>query len=386
MNSTVSTATLIYSTCDPFYVSAACRLCTVCPPQTLWSLHYTWVHLALSILKHNIQRDSDGVRPHSTTGGIIHPAQQKTIIGNLLAGAQRRVFLLYYTMMWHPKLFFLTHKNMQKKTVTINKIFISIFCTRKTNGGVICKYVSLATVLKIPLYIIFGLCSSLNPLLHNPTISQTQRYCSPPTCHLPIPPKLSLSLPHIYASLRLVVFTVAFLQEWSCRVLAVVVIWLLIMFVQVCLALLALSSLTAASNPDCEELRKPLEDRNRVRCPQHSHSGMVKANYNLDYYCLVIQLKVVLKLFFGDVFMNLQHPGVWKPQTSTSFVLKKKIKLLKKKKRMVCKNGSNKKSNVFGVVVNLTSQMFDFPESTWTRKKTRTGKKKSGDKMFDVAF
>lgn len=53
---------------------------------------------------------------------------------------------------------------------------------------------------------------------------------------------------------------------------------------------------------------------------------------------------------------------------------------------MVCKNGSNKKSNVFGVVVNLTSQMFDFPESTWTRKKTRTGKKKSGDKMFDVAF
>lgn len=187
-------------------------------------------------------------------------------------------------------------------------------------------------MLKIPLYIIFGLCSSLNPLLHNPTISQTQRYCSPPTCHLPIPPKLALSLPHIYASLHLVVFTVAFLQEWSCRVLAVVVIWLLIMFVQVCLALLALSSLTAASNPDCEELRKPLEDRNRVRCPQHSHSGMVKANYNLDYYCLVIQLKVVLKLFFGDVFMNLQHPGVWKPQTSTSFVLKKKSNCLKKKK------------------------------------------------------
>lgn len=82
------------------------------------------------------------------------------------------------------------------------------------------------------------------------------------------------------------------------------------MSVQVCLALLALSSLTAASDPDCEELLKPLEDRSRVRCPQHSHSGMVKPNHNLDYYCLVIQLKVVLKLFFGDVFMNLQHPEV----------------------------------------------------------------------------
>ncbi|KAM9360824.1 uncharacterized protein ABDE67_001455 [Symphorus nematophorus] len=36
------------------------------------------------------------------------------------------------------------------------------------------------------------------------------------------------------------------------------------MSVQFCLALLALSSLTAASDPDCEELIKPLEDRRRV--------------------------------------------------------------------------------------------------------------------------
>lgn len=36
------------------------------------------------------------------------------------------------------------------------------------------------------------------------------------------------------------------------------------MSVQFCLILLALSSLTAASDPDCDELRKPLEDRSRV--------------------------------------------------------------------------------------------------------------------------
>ncbi|XP_072244176.1 uncharacterized protein [Leuresthes tenuis] len=36
------------------------------------------------------------------------------------------------------------------------------------------------------------------------------------------------------------------------------------MSVQLCLALLALSSLTAASDPGCDELTKPLEDRSKV--------------------------------------------------------------------------------------------------------------------------
>uniref|UniRef100_A0A087YK31 Uncharacterized LOC103142974 n=1 Tax=Poecilia formosa TaxID=48698 RepID=A0A087YK31_POEFO len=36
------------------------------------------------------------------------------------------------------------------------------------------------------------------------------------------------------------------------------------MFVQFCFALLALSSLTAASDPGCDELIKPLEDRSKV--------------------------------------------------------------------------------------------------------------------------
>lgn len=42
----------------------------------------------------------------------------------------------------------------------------------------------------------------------------------------------------------------------------------LIMSVQFCLVLLALSSLTAASDPDCDKLLKPLEDQNLVRCPE----------------------------------------------------------------------------------------------------------------------
>ncbi|XP_072244178.1 uncharacterized protein [Leuresthes tenuis] len=36
------------------------------------------------------------------------------------------------------------------------------------------------------------------------------------------------------------------------------------MSVQLCLALLALSSLTAASDPGCDELTKPLEDRSKI--------------------------------------------------------------------------------------------------------------------------
>ncbi|XP_076586233.1 uncharacterized protein LOC143320456 [Chaetodon auriga] len=45
------------------------------------------------------------------------------------------------------------------------------------------------------------------------------------------------------------------------------------MSVKFCLALLALSSLTAASDPDCDELLKPLEDRNRVYGKWIFHAG-----------------------------------------------------------------------------------------------------------------
>ncbi|XP_070690647.1 uncharacterized protein [Pempheris klunzingeri] len=46
------------------------------------------------------------------------------------------------------------------------------------------------------------------------------------------------------------------------------------MSVQFCLALLALSSLTAASDPDCEELLKPLEDRSQVYGKWIWHAGI----------------------------------------------------------------------------------------------------------------
>ncbi|KAK5871354.1 hypothetical protein PBY51_004239 [Eleginops maclovinus] len=46
------------------------------------------------------------------------------------------------------------------------------------------------------------------------------------------------------------------------------------MSVQFCLALLALSSLTAASDPECEDLLKPLEDRSRVAGKWIFHSGV----------------------------------------------------------------------------------------------------------------
>ncbi|XP_044053682.1 uncharacterized protein LOC122876877 [Siniperca chuatsi] len=45
------------------------------------------------------------------------------------------------------------------------------------------------------------------------------------------------------------------------------------MSVHFCLALLALSSLTAASDPDCEELLKPLEDRSRISGKWIFHAG-----------------------------------------------------------------------------------------------------------------
>lgn len=46
------------------------------------------------------------------------------------------------------------------------------------------------------------------------------------------------------------------------------------MSVHLCLALLALSSLTAASEPDCEELIKPLEDRSAVYGKWIFHAGI----------------------------------------------------------------------------------------------------------------
>ncbi|KAI4819975.1 hypothetical protein KUCAC02_027975 [Chaenocephalus aceratus] len=46
------------------------------------------------------------------------------------------------------------------------------------------------------------------------------------------------------------------------------------MSVQFCLALLALSSLTAASDPVCEDLLKPLEDRSRVAGKWIFHAGV----------------------------------------------------------------------------------------------------------------
>lgn len=59
---------------------------------------------------------------------------------------------------------------------------------------------------------------------------------------------------------------------WSCCSIQLPVIWLVVMFLHCCLALLALFSLSGASDPGCEELIKPLEDRSKVQCPQQRHS------------------------------------------------------------------------------------------------------------------
>jgi len=53
------------------------------------------------------------------------------------------------------------------------------------------------------------------------------------------------------------------------------------MSVQFCLALLALSSLTAAADPDCEELTKPLEDRSQVSGKWIYHVGTTSTEEGL---------------------------------------------------------------------------------------------------------
>lgn len=104
----------------------------------------------------------------------------------------------------------------------------------------------------------------------NSKVLSSTHLSSPHHHHHHHPPSPS-SLPHIYTASQL--FRVASLQEWSGRGSAVANSWLLTMSVPVCLTLLALFSLTAASNPECDELRKPLTNQTQVRCPQHSHWG-----------------------------------------------------------------------------------------------------------------
>uniref|UniRef100_A0A3B3UTJ6 Uncharacterized LOC106953429 n=1 Tax=Poecilia latipinna TaxID=48699 RepID=A0A3B3UTJ6_9TELE len=54
------------------------------------------------------------------------------------------------------------------------------------------------------------------------------------------------------------------------------------MFVQFCFALLALSSLTAASDPGCDELIKPLEDRSKIYGKWVLHAGASDSEQNLN--------------------------------------------------------------------------------------------------------
>lgn len=113
----------------------------------------------------------------------------------------------------------------------------------------------------------------------------TQTYCRPPTCYHPIlPPTYShpKNSPSFPPSPILIQCPVRWLTlQLSCKggvvalllgcfffVFATVVVWLFIMSVRVCLALLALSCLTAASSPDCKELLNPLKDQSRVGSPQ----------------------------------------------------------------------------------------------------------------------
>ncbi|XP_005804036.2 uncharacterized protein LOC102228820 [Xiphophorus maculatus] len=54
------------------------------------------------------------------------------------------------------------------------------------------------------------------------------------------------------------------------------------MFVHFCFALLALSSLTAASDPGCDELIKPLEDRSKIYGQWVLHAGASDSEQNLN--------------------------------------------------------------------------------------------------------
>ncbi len=114
---------------------------------------------------------------------------------------------------------------------------LPFFCTKETNKGLICRYsMSLADVIKKILCNLLSLWGHQVEALFKQFITQVhhytnaQAYCGPPTCHVPIRlfhPKslslsLSLALSHIYVTSSLLVFITAFLQGYSCLVLALV--------------------------------------------------------------------------------------------------------------------------------------------------------------------
>lgn len=125
----------------------------------------------------------------------------------------------------------------------------------------------------------------------------TQTCCRPPTCYLPTDSRPTSPLPP--PSPILIRRPVWWLTlQLSCRSGAVAlfhlpsekkkkqqipfdfllpqsVVWLCIMSVGVCLVLLALSCLPAASPTECEELTKPLEDQSQVGCPR-LHIGKLR--------------------------------------------------------------------------------------------------------------
>lgn len=133
--------------------------------------------------------------------------------------------------------------------------------------------------------------AAFTTLFHN-TDMLSSTHLLPPhrlPAHIPTPP----SLPYINTTSSLMAHTAAFLQKWSRRIvsppfwkkkkqqipfdflLPQSVVWLCIMSVGVCLVLLALSCLPAASPTECEELTKPLEDQSQVGCPR-LHIGKLR--------------------------------------------------------------------------------------------------------------
>uniref|UniRef100_A0A3Q1AN77 Apolipoprotein M n=1 Tax=Amphiprion ocellaris TaxID=80972 RepID=A0A3Q1AN77_AMPOC len=116
-------------------------------------------------------------------------------------------------------------------------------------------------------------------------ITQPHRYTTPLSLTSISPPSTDLTqcLSHLTFSLHSSLPAGQhFCQSCFCCGIQLTVIWLLIMSVQFCLALLALSSLTAASDPGCEELLKILEDRSKLHGKWIYYAG-VSATEGINY-------------------------------------------------------------------------------------------------------
>lgn len=89
--------------CSPIYFNTTCTLFSICTPQNIIFAYCMSTSLSLSLFLSSNTQHTESMRLWSPREGIIHPAQQKTIGGNVSEPLAE--FLLY--ALWYSFL----HKN-----------------------------------------------------------------------------------------------------------------------------------------------------------------------------------------------------------------------------------------------------------------------------------